>query len=81
MNINIVLPYCDAEKHYKRWASSENEIDFEKNSFEAMRCTASFACCELVEHFEKIGHTVSYGCIKLKLLRLLYRPDTYRLFL
>ena len=72
MNINIVLPYCDAEKHYKRWASSENEIDFEKNSFEAMRCTASFACCELVEHFEKIGHTVSVSDTKKNKLNIIF---------
>ncbi len=59
MDINIVLPYSDAGEYYKRWASEENEIDFENEKAEAMRCTACFACDELVTYLEKIGHSVS----------------------
>jgi len=59
MDINVVLPYSEADKYYKKWAYSENGIDFENENEEAMRCTVSFSCDELCRYLEKLGHNVS----------------------
>ncbi len=59
MNINIMLPYKEADRYYKRWAYEENAIDFENDKENAMRCTLSFSCDELCSHLERIGHSVT----------------------
>ncbi len=59
MKINIILPYSEAGKYFRKWACEENEIDFEKEAEKAMRCTLSFSCLELFTYLEKIGHDVS----------------------
>lgn len=59
MKINIILPYNEAGKYYKKWANEEKDIDFINEKEKAMRCTVCFSCCELETYFEKMGFLVS----------------------
>ncbi len=72
MKINIVLPYDEADKYYKRWAYEENLIDFENNKENAVRCTLSFSCDELCTYLKKIGHNVSVSNDKKDGLNIIF---------
>ena len=56
MKISIQLPYEGYEELYAVWAHEEENIDFRKDSFRALRCTMSYAAEELVNYLKKIGH-------------------------
>ncbi len=59
MKLNLLLPYSESGKYYKRWAKEESEIDFDNEPELAERCTLSFAVLEMKTYLEKIGHDVS----------------------
>ncbi len=61
MNINIIVPFKDAELNCEVWANSENSIDFSKDLFEAARCTVCFAASEIKSWLQKANIACVYN--------------------
>ncbi len=55
MKINILIPYDESPKYYKRWAHEEDNIDFKSQKDLAQRCTLSYAAEEICSYLVKAG--------------------------
>jgi uncharacterized protein DUF4838 len=51
---SIIVPFEGAKQKVRIWAQSEKNIDFYKDNFKSLRCTVSFAACELMDFLKQI---------------------------